>query len=191
MHSSHPVLATIDYLKNKPVDLIVLGTEGREGLPRINDRSTAESMARWSACMTLFVPSSATRGIVSMENGSGSIKNILVPVETSPDPQSAIDAAYRTAATLGDTPVNITLLHVGEMSQALAIPNDDDNSTWHGLLKQGEVVEQILSTAAEQRADLIVMATAGHDSVLDVLRGSTTEKVLRKSPCPLLAVPQI
>ena len=38
-------------------------------------------------------------------------------------------------------------------------------------------------------ANLIMMATAGHQGFLDALRGSTTERVLRHAPCPVLAVP--
>jgi nucleotide-binding universal stress UspA family protein len=38
-------------------------------------------------------------------------------------------------------------------------------------------------------ADLIVMATAGHQGALDALRGSTTERVVRQATCPVLAVP--
>jgi nucleotide-binding universal stress UspA family protein len=33
------------------------------------------------------------------------------------------------------------------------------------------------------------MPTAGREGVFDALRGSTTERVLRRAPCPLLAVP--
>jgi nucleotide-binding universal stress UspA family protein len=43
--------------------------------------------------------------------------------------------------------------------------------------------------ATEQPADLIAMATEGHKGFLDVLRGSTTERVLRDARCPVLAVP--
>ncbi|HEY3719491.1 MAG TPA: universal stress protein, partial [Roseiarcus sp.] len=41
----------------------------------------------------------------------------------------------------------------------------------------------------EWPADLIVMPTAGHVGYLDALRGSTTERVLRQAPCPVLAMP--
>jgi nucleotide-binding universal stress UspA family protein len=33
------------------------------------------------------------------------------------------------------------------------------------------------------------MPTAGHHGVLDALRGSTTERVIRHAPCPVLALP--
>jgi nucleotide-binding universal stress UspA family protein len=51
------------------------------------------------------------------------------------------------------------------------------------------VVDHLLRTALEEEADLIVMATAGHDGFLDAIRGSTTERVLHGTRCPLLAVP--
>jgi nucleotide-binding universal stress UspA family protein len=51
------------------------------------------------------------------------------------------------------------------------------------------VVDTIIALAEEQNADLIVMATAGHNGILDALRGSVTEQVLRRAPFPLLAVP--
>ncbi len=189
VRSRHPVLATVEYMKNDPVDLIVLGTERHDGFTRLKDRSDAEAMARWSKCMTLFVPSIATRGVVSQIDGSGGIKNILVPVDSRPDPRTAIDSARRTATALGDAPVNITLLQVGNTQTGIMVPADDEECSWQKLVLDGDPVEQILLTANQRKSDLIVMATAGHDSVLDVFRGSTTEQVLRRASCPLLAVP--
>ena len=37
-------------------------------------------------------------------------------------------------------------------------------------------------------ADLIVIATHGHTGIKHLLLGSTAEKVVRKSPCPVLTV---
>jgi nucleotide-binding universal stress UspA family protein len=55
--------------------------------------------------------------------------------------------------------------------------------------RQGDVVKTIIDAAKDWPADLIGMATAGHRNVLDMVRGSTTERVLRQAPCPVLAVP--
>jgi nucleotide-binding universal stress UspA family protein len=41
----------------------------------------------------------------------------------------------------------------------------------------------------EQEVDLIVMPTAGRLGILDALRGSITERMLRQAPCPVLDVP--
>ena len=36
---------------------------------------------------------------------------------------------------------------------------------------------------------MIAMTTAGQEGILDTLRGSVTQQVLHRSPCPLLAIP--
>jgi nucleotide-binding universal stress UspA family protein len=42
---------------------------------------------------------------------------------------------------------------------------------------------------ASRDADLLVLGTRGPDGLFDALRGTTTEEVLRKCGCPLLALP--
>jgi nucleotide-binding universal stress UspA family protein len=51
------------------------------------------------------------------------------------------------------------------------------------------VVNTIIDVAIEFDVDFISMSTAGHRNVLDVFRGSTTERVIHHAPCPVLAVP--
>lgn len=47
---------------------------------------------------------------------------------------------------------------------------------------------EIVRSATEQKADLIVIATHGHGFISHALLGSTTERILRRSPCPVLVV---
>jgi nucleotide-binding universal stress UspA family protein len=56
------------------------------------------------------------------------------------------------------------------------------------VLVHGIPASEIARVAQERRADLIVMATHGHGFVSHVLFGSTTERVLRHAPCPVLTV---
>jgi len=190
LRSRHPVLATATFLTDQePTDLVVLATEGREGPRRWIDRSDAEAIARWSRTMTLFVPAGAKRGLVSLDNGDLTLKNIVVPVDRHPDCSAAVEFARRAAEVLGEDAVTITLLHVGDSQPPSPALAEGPRWTWNKEHRSGEVVEEILSAADRHVADLIVMATAGHDSVLDALRGSTTEQVVRRAPCPLLAVP--
>jgi nucleotide-binding universal stress UspA family protein len=183
----HSLLAWLD---SHPTDLLVVATEGREGLDRWMHGSVAEAMARTSHTMTLFVPNDAERDVVSLADGNLSLSNVLVPVDHSPDPAAAIEFARRAAELAGDDRVTITLLHVGPPGSAPRIATQDGNEwRFERMNRQGDPVEQIVSAAAETKADLIVMPTAGHAGVLDALRGSTTERVLRRVRCSLLAVP--
>lgn len=187
--SRRPVFATTNFADSHRPELLVLATEGREGLSRLFKRSDAEAMARWSRTMTLFVPADAKRSLVSLENGDLTLKNILVPVDDEPNCAAAVKFARRTAEALGDDNVNITLFHVGDHPAPTPALVEGTGWTWQKEVVRGEPVAEILSAVERHATDLIVMPTAGHDGVLDALRGSTTEQVLRRAPCPLLAVP--
>lgn len=47
---------------------------------------------------------------------------------------------------------------------------------------------EIIRYAREQQIDLIVIGTHGRSGLVHVLMGSVAEKVVRKSPCPVLSV---
>jgi nucleotide-binding universal stress UspA family protein len=61
--------------------------------------------------------------------------------------------------------------------------------TWNRLAKEGEPAEIILQTADSMSANLIVMTTDGPEGFLDGLRGTTSERVLRKARCPIANLP--
>jgi nucleotide-binding universal stress UspA family protein len=56
------------------------------------------------------------------------------------------------------------------------------------VLLKGAPALEIAQCAARESADLIVMATSGRSGLKDVLLGSTAERVLRRSPCPVMTV---
>jgi len=55
-------------------------------------------------------------------------------------------------------------------------------------LTQGVPYDQIVKTAENVNADLIVMATHGRTGMRHVLLGSVAERVVRLAPCPVLTV---
>lgn len=55
---------------------------------------------------------------------------------------------------------------------------------------EGAATDSILAFARSRGVDLIVMGTHGRHGFDHLLLGSVTEKVLRKAPCPVLAVRQ-
>ena len=187
--SHFPALAIAKYLEQTPSDLLVVTTEGREGLARWLHGSVAEAAARWSRTMTLFVPTSATRSIVASADGDLTLQNVLIPIDREPDPSAAIEFARRAAEIVGGQ-VDITLFHVAT-NAALPHVSAEDGPSWafKRMTRLGDPVEEILKVADALRAELIVMPTEGHVGVFDALRGSITERVLRRAPCPLLAVP--
>jgi nucleotide-binding universal stress UspA family protein len=191
LQGDDPIDALLPQLEKNPADLIVLATEGRDGLPRWLKPSVSERLARRAHTMTLFVPAGG-RGIVSLEDGQTTLRRVLVPIDHEPGPQGAVDVAARVADFIGDERVEITLLHIGSEDtgeRPRVIRPDCPRCDWSERTGQGNPVDEIIRVAGELDADLIVMRTAGHHGVLDALRGSVTEQVLRHVACPLLAVP--
>ncbi len=56
------------------------------------------------------------------------------------------------------------------------------------LVVRGVPFVEIIKTAKEKDADLIVIGTHGRTGIDHMLFGSTAEKVVRKAPCPVLTV---
>jgi nucleotide-binding universal stress UspA family protein len=185
-HGPDPVKGVLGYLAQHRADLIVLATH-HQGLDWLS-KSVSEPVARKSGEMTLFVPD-RTRGFISLEDGSVSLHNVLVPIAETPHPQPAITGAARVIQQLQCASGKITLLHVGESGPEVTTP-DVAGWTWQRMTRQGKVIDGILETARDTDADLIVMSTDGRNGFLDALRGSHSERVLRQAPCPLLAIPE-
>jgi nucleotide-binding universal stress UspA family protein len=184
-----PVDTMLHYLGRHPADLLVLATHGREGLPRFLRGSVAEPLARGAGTMALFVPHGVD-GFVNRDDGSTQLDRVLIPIDHKPSPVPAVQAAVALASALGASDAVIEMLHVGDTAPRI----HEDVLGGHGAeirTRQGPVVDAILDEATERKAGLIVMATEGHDGVLDALRGSTTEQVVRRAPCPVLAVPAV
>lgn len=186
-----PLDSLTGYLTEHRTDLLVMNTEGRSGLPRWIEPSFAERLARDVHVMTLFI-AEGVFGFIDPASGDINLRRILLPVDHEPDPQRAAAKSLAIARLLAPQAIEILVTHVGE-------PDDSDvpyiestgaeNVSWRQEIRHGSPVPEILQSAKEFNADLIVMTTAGHYGVLDALRGSTTEQVLREAPCPVLAVP--
>jgi len=184
-----PVKACLTFLKTSSTDLIVLAVHQHEGRMRWLAKSVGKPIARKAGEMTLFIPH-GVKGFVSQHDGAVSLRNIVIPVTTKPRPQPSVEATARLIRNLQLPAGTVTLLHVGPKAEmpSLRLPTDTD-WTWTKEAKRGEPADEIAQSAKELHADLIVMTTDGPDGLLDALRGSTSERVLAKTYCPVLHLP--
>jgi len=56
------------------------------------------------------------------------------------------------------------------------------------ILTHGSPAREIIETGRNEKVDMILMSTHGLGGLSHVLFGSTAEKVVRKSPCPVLTI---
>lgn len=185
----NPVASILQLLWRKPADLIVLAIYPEDPLVAWVPNMVGQSLARKSRTMTLFVPGHC-KGFISLDTGAVRLQHILVPIDHRPHPQAAVDAACALAAGLDAQSVMFEVLYVEEQSAMprLRLPRRD-GWIWTERIRTGIVVDEILEAADVHQSDLIVMATEWRHGFLDALLGSTTERVLRRAACPVLAVP--
>jgi nucleotide-binding universal stress UspA family protein len=149
------------------------------------------------------------RGI---ERTPNSIKSILIPTDFSAYSEKALEYALPLAGQFG---AQLTLLHVVEPTvplddegrypaalelkrvrefcesalRALAEKFKIAPEQLGGLVVRcGKPFNEIALAAEELKTDLIIIATHGHTGLKHTLLGSTAERVLRHSPCPVLVV---
>lgn len=133
------------------------------------------------------------------------VQRILVPVDFSDCSNKALQYAIPFAKQFG---AELVLLHVVQPYPAVPeigpveVETIQDGRRELDALRQtvpeairssvslrtGDPSLEITRTAAELAADLIIISTHGHKGLTRMLLGSTTEKVVRRAPCPVLIV---
>jgi nucleotide-binding universal stress UspA family protein len=189
------------------VDLIVMGSHGRSGLPRLLLGSVADAVLRQAPCPVLVVSPHAS------EPTDVPFKRIICPVDFSPASRCAVNYAL-TLAQEGDA--EITLAHSIDLAPELReyamwaridvdairavalqrlrdlVPESArDCCTVRTELAEGRPHRDVLRLASERHADVIVMGAHGRGAVDRLVFGSNTYAVIRDAVCPVLTVPVI
>lgn len=139
------------------------------------------------------------------------IRSILVPVDFSRPSEKALDYAASLAGSFG---AKLILLNVVEpfptpdfayspmalddnalvaqakehLQKVLARSGLDASVVEKILVRHGSPYAEITSAARTLKVDLIVISTHGYTGLAHVFMGSTSERVVRHAPCPVLVV---
>lgn len=181
------------------IDLIVMGTHGRQGLDRLTVGSTTERVIRRARCAVLAIREPERDFIApASPDEPVRLRKILWCTDFSESSPRALEYALSLAFQYH---AEITLLHVLEGSgadeqsqQALERLRDvipDDARDWATVVpavRTGRPYEEIIAHAAETQTDVIVMGVRGRNVLNLSLFGSTTHRVLQIGPCPVLVV---
>jgi nucleotide-binding universal stress UspA family protein len=142
-----------------------------------------------------------------------SISKILCPIDFSRHSQIALEHAESIAAKFG---AELIVAHIVEpvlYPVAYGLPpvapvNYEENAkesavkalaplvealngrgvVARALVDSGTASMRICDIAGEEQVSMVVLATHGYTGIRHVLLGSTAERVVRKSPCPVLTV---
>ena len=194
------------------VNLAISATNGRSGLKRLILGSVTERLLRTLSC-PLLVVRRPQHDFVSPKDRQITLNRILVGCDFSAHSSLSFQYALGLAAAFN---CEVHLVHVFETTlyedllKAAARSNEDrlnalDEELSDKLRKMipevthshrsirtsllaGEPYEELTKYALLHNIDLIVLGVRGHGLKETLHLGSTTDRVIRQAPCPVLSV---
>lgn len=190
---------------DKRADLAIAATHGRSGLQRFIVGSVTERLMHTLPCPLLVIHDTAP--------SEAQFKKIMVGCDFSPDADLGVAYGVRLAQAFG---AELHLVHIIEphsvkdMLKPWRGPSNGDAPDLHNRLREemlrlipasvlpgdqphivlqpGLSHEELVKYAMAQNIDLIVLGVHGRGFVEKLLVGSTTDRVIRLAPCPVLSV---
>jgi nucleotide-binding universal stress UspA family protein len=189
------------------IDLIVIGTGGRQGLGKMLLGSVAEDIFRHAECPVLTVGPHATRWEID-----GNLRHILFATDFGPESLHGLPYAVSLAE---ENRARLTLLHVAR-EPGIALPEPEPGAMpvvdpsevmastqqrlralipegtqlWHEptyMMQFGSPAEMIVRIAAPT-VDMIVLGVKRPTALTKHLSEGVAYKVVCYAPCPVLSV---
>lgn len=190
-----PLLEMLRLARGKEADLVLVGKDRAYG-------TMAEKMARKAPCSVLIVPPGA----------KSVINNVLVPLDFSDHSEDAIDVAIAFGKAAGGA--RLRCLHVYDVptgyykagkshDEFAELIRERAEAQYCGFMQRLHLRDDVatpvfwqdrntpraIRRAIDQyNADLVVMGTRGRTDSAAVLLGSVTEKIVRTTQVPVVAV---
>jgi nucleotide-binding universal stress UspA family protein len=204
-----PSAGILEYVEQQETDLVVMGTHGRSALGRFFLGSVTEKVVRHAPCPVLTVAEGRGKYL-----DNPVYQNIVAPFDFSEYSTAAVKSARELANRFGGAlqilyvlaqEVHPSFYELCESRIHRVLPGLEEKAieALSEILEEGaeghnvhvEVAqagerasEGIVRFAKTNNADLLVMGTHGLTGIERVLLGSTTERVVRTAPCPVLTI---
>jgi len=204
-----PAREILGVARERCCDLIVMSTHGLTGVPKTFFGSTTERVLRSTPVPVLVTPA-VDAGPRRLEDITGRVRRILVPVDLDSQAQRQLEVAEAIALALG---VPALILHVVPPIRALfrgSAQSDAVATMAHAragdklarlvgsaqglrietLVAAGEPAKEIVNVARERDAGLIVIGLHGSSSGGPRM-GAVTYRVLCQTASMVLAIPPV
>lgn len=182
-----------DFVRERHIDLLVLGTRGRSGISKLILGSIAEQISHCVSCPVLTIGPSS-RGAARQVQ----LQNVLFATDLSAESIAAVPYVLSAAKTWSS---GIDLLHVcsSEISdcdrrmleyslrlEALTRGEPQLSIRYH--LLPGEPSQAVLKFARDNKGDLIVLGLDSQRSIYGGPALSHAYDIVRQARCPVLSV---
>jgi nucleotide-binding universal stress UspA family protein len=188
------------WIEENNIDLVVIGTHGRDGVKHFLMGSCAEIVFRNATCPVLTVgPHVNYRPYTDF-----AVNDILFPTKLGAHSEFAAGYAFSLAQEthgkvtfMNVLPRDSSFYRVGDKDLAGEIREDmqtlvpPDAPLWCEpgvVVRAGDPAQEILRYAEKERPDLIVLGLPQKKNFNSHFRTGVTYKVIAKAPCPVLTV---
>lgn len=188
----------------READMVVTATHGRSGFKRLLVGSVTEKLIKTLHCPILILHTQ-DNDFIAPTGLEFKLKKILVGCDFSPDASLAFDYGLSLAK---EFKAELHLSHVikpsfykpglqeskelrGRLERQLESMIPEECHGWCNVkinLLDGEPYVVLMNYAKEHDIDMIVLGIRGHTLLEKLLVGSTTDRLIRLSPIPVLAV---
>ncbi|MGQ9632317.1 MAG: universal stress protein [bacterium] len=164
----------------RTADLLVMGKRGEHSQwGGILLGHTLESVVRHTKTTILITPEEYKE-----------ISKILITYDGSEYACRALRAATQFASE-NELPITVLMVADNESEGATTMAGavrylESYALQYKTLIKSGDVTKRIMETAQEEGCNLIAMGAYGHSRIRELILGSTTDQVMRKTNLPLL-----
>jgi nucleotide-binding universal stress UspA family protein len=203
VHNGTVTECVLEFAEKEGVDMIVMGTHGRQGFDRLTMGSVTEKVLRKAHCPVLVVRKPA-HDFVSPGNATEPVRLQKILLCTDFSDHSSRALAYALSLAM-EYNAELTMLHVledmpaaddlqatvADFTRRLEDPVPEEARNWckiHSAVRIGKPYQQILQMALETETDLVIMGVRGRNAVDLALFGSTTHRVIQLGTSPVLAV---
>ncbi|QPV63656.1 universal stress protein [Halosimplex litoreum] len=199
-----PAKAIVEYADEGEFDAVAMGTHGRRGLSRLVFGSVARYVVRHTT-RPVLTARETDAGLVT------DYDDVLVPTDGSDAAEAAVAHGIAVADAFDATVHAVTVVDLGGMTtgsgvepptqrlerqteageetvEAVAERARDEGLDATATVVHGFPSADLLDYVDEEGVDIVAMGTHGRTGLDRVLLGSTTERVLTRSPVPVLAV---
>ena len=209
-----PATRILERANALPADLIVIGTHGASGFEHLVLGSVTEKVLRKANCAVLTVPPHAARTstlpfkrvLCAVDFSAWSVRAFELARSLAQESRAALTAVSviewpwhePPAPTFAELPPEQAIALSGyrrhretsALQQLTKLASDSGQADvpFEPRISHGKAHVEILRTAADIGADLIVIGVHGRN-VLDLkVFGSTTHQVVRQATCPVLTL---
>jgi nucleotide-binding universal stress UspA family protein len=189
-----PATTILMAASQRSADFIVVGKHHRHGWRRALLGSTSDAVLHGAECPVLTVTADERHNLTAPE-----VKTVLCPVNFTEAARESLRVATMVAAAFD---AKLIAVHVVEGDAPNAATSDEARvREWIGpalqqpvsyrqLIVRGGPAERVLDCAEDLAADLLVVGAQHRLFRDETVIGTTTERLIRFAPCPVLVVPR-